>query len=78
MNVEILFTKISCLMVSHWLLTVETWVHSRVKPCEICGGQSDNRTGFSLSTLVFPHQCHSTNAPYSSSFPYCLYQEANG
>jgi len=70
-NVEILFTQISCLVVSHWPLTMETWMHSRVRPCEICGQQSDIGTGFSLSTLVIPRQRHSTNAPSSASSAHC-------
>ena len=74
----VLFTRISCLVVIRWPLTIETWVHSRVRPCENYGQQSDTGTGFSLSTLVVPCQCHSTNAPYSPSSPYCSYQEANG
>jgi len=38
----------------------------------------DTGTGFSVSTLVIPHQCHSTNTPYLPSSLYCSYQEANG
>lgn len=33
-------------------------------PCGIYGGQGGTRTGFSLSTLVFPWQHHSTNPLY--------------
>jgi hypothetical protein len=77
MNVEILFIRVSFLVVSHWPLTTETWEHSRVRPREICG-LSDDGTGFSPGNLVFPHQCHSTNAPYSFSSPYSSYTEANG
>jgi len=45
------------------LMTV--WVRSH--PHDIGGGQSITGTSFSPSTLLLPCQCHSTNAPYSSS-----------
>jgi hypothetical protein len=37
-----------------WRLTAEALVHVQVNPCVICGGQSGNGIGFSLSSLVFP------------------------
>jgi hypothetical protein len=49
--------------VSHRPRTAEARLRSRVSPCGICGGQSDTRTGFFLSTSVFPCQFHSTVAP---------------
>jgi hypothetical protein len=49
--------------VSHWPLTAEARVQSRVSPCGICGVQSGTGTGFSLSTSVFPSQFHATGAP---------------
>jgi len=44
---------------------MEASVQSWPSPCEICGGQSGTRTGFSLNTFVF--YCHycSMNAPCS-------------
>ena len=39
-----------------------------VEPFEICGGQSDAETGFSLSNSVFARQYNSTNTPYSSLY----------
>jgi hypothetical protein len=49
--------------VSRRPLTAEARVQSRASPR--CGGQSDNETGFSPSTLVLPCQYHSTSAPCS-------------
>jgi hypothetical protein len=45
-------------VVCHWPVTAE----ARFSPCGICGGQSGNGTGFSLTSLVFPHQYHSAVA----------------
>jgi hypothetical protein len=44
-------------------VTTEARVQSRVSPCGICDGQRGTGTGFSLSTLVFPCEFHSTDAP---------------
>jgi hypothetical protein len=49
--------------VSRRPLTAEARVRSRVGPCEISGGQTGTGSCFSLSTLVFPCQFHSTGAP---------------
>jgi hypothetical protein len=46
--------------------TAEARVRAPVDPCEICGGQSGTRAGFSPSSTVFPCQYHSTISPYSS------------
>jgi hypothetical protein len=48
--------------VSRRPLAAEARVYDRVNPCGICGGQSGTGTGFSLSSLVFPNQYHSTIA----------------
>lgn len=39
--------------------TAHARVWSQASPCEIFGGQSDTRTGFSTSTSVLPCKCHS-------------------
>jgi hypothetical protein len=49
--------------VSRRPLTAEARVRSLASPCEICGGQSGNWTGFSPSTSVLPCQFHSIGAP---------------
>jgi len=54
--------KYPCAMaqaVSHWLLTTEAQVPSQVIPCEICGGQSDNGTGFLAVDCVLNMMAHS-------------------
>jgi hypothetical protein len=43
--------------------TAEARVRSQVNPCGICGGQSGTGMGFSPSTLIFPCELHSTDAP---------------
>jgi hypothetical protein len=49
-------------------LTLEAWVQSQVTSCGIFGGQSGTGTGFSVSTLDFACQYHSSVAPYSSIY----------
>jgi hypothetical protein len=49
-------------VVSRRPVTAEVWVHPRVNPFGICGGQSGTGTGFSPSSTVFPCQYHSTVA----------------
>jgi hypothetical protein len=49
-------------VVSRRPLTAEAWVHARVNPCGICGGQSGTGTVLSPSSSVFPSQYHSTVA----------------
>jgi len=53
----------------------EARVRPRAKPCEICGRQRGNGTGFYPSTSGLPCQFHSTNALYSSSFTSYSYQD---
>lgn len=48
--------------VSRWHCTPEAQLWSKASPCQICGGESGTRTGFSLSALLLPlllsfHQC---------------------
>jgi hypothetical protein len=46
--------------VSHQPLTVQARVCTQVTPCGICGGLDRIETGFSLSSLAFSCQYHST------------------
>ena len=55
--------------------TTETGVRSKIRLCEICGGQSDTGTCFSPSNCVFPFQHNSTNAPYLPPSVCCAYQK---
>jgi hypothetical protein len=55
--------------VSHWPLTTETCVCTQVSPYVTCGGQSDTGTGFSLSSLIFPSQYHSTVVLHAHILP---------
>jgi hypothetical protein len=48
-----------------WPVTMEDWIQPQANPCVFYSGKSDNGTGFSQSTLVPPHQDHSTYALYS-------------
>ena len=50
---------------SHHPLITNIWAQSLGTPCGICGGKSGTVTGLSLNISVFPHYCHSSNAPYS-------------
>jgi len=48
------------------LSTTEALVWSQFIPREICSGQNNTGTGFSLSTSGFPCQYYSTNVPYTT------------
>jgi hypothetical protein len=50
--------------VSIRLLTAEAWVHARVNPCGICGGQSGTGIGYSTKYPGLPCRYHSTVAPH--------------
>jgi hypothetical protein len=49
-------------VVSRWRLVTVARVQTCVRPCGICGGQSDTGTGFSLNSSVLPCHYHSTMA----------------
>jgi hypothetical protein len=51
-------------VVIRYPLTAEACVHVHVSRCDICGGQSGTRTGFS-EFFGLIHQYHTTRAPYS-------------
>jgi hypothetical protein len=51
---------------SHQPPSMEAQVQSQVSPCVSCG-QGATGTGFSLTSLVLPCQCHSTILPKSFS-----------
>jgi hypothetical protein len=50
---------------SRKLLIAEACIQYQGSQCGICGGNTDNETGFSASTSVFPRQYNSTEAAYS-------------
>jgi hypothetical protein len=61
---------------SRWLLNAEAGSRSQASPCEVCGGQNDTGTGFSLQVLqFFPCQCYSINSPYSYQSTFGSYQK---
>jgi hypothetical protein len=41
-------------VISHQPFNVEAWIHARVSPCGIYGGQSGAGAGFSPSSSVSP------------------------
>jgi hypothetical protein len=47
-------------------LTAKARIQFQFGPCNICGGERDIATRFSLSNAVLPRQFHPTIAPYSS------------
>jgi hypothetical protein len=46
-------------------LIAEVWVQYQANPCEIYGGRSGSRIGFSPSTWIFPCHYHSNSTPYA-------------
>lgn len=58
-------------------LTADALVQFRTSPCDICGRQSDNGTGFAPSASDFPCQYHCTDSPYSSILSPKLYYLIN-
>jgi hypothetical protein len=61
--------------VSRQVLTAEARVRSPVSPCGVCGVKCGTVTGFPASTFLLPCQCHTTNAPHSSSSTRCSYHQ---
>jgi len=55
---------------------LEGHVQSHASSCGICGEQSGNGTGFSLSSLYSPCHCHSSSSPYSFIHSF-IYQRCN-
>ena len=53
---------------SCWSLVMESIGRSKASQCEICGGQSGTRTGFSPSISAFRCQNLSISDPYSFLF----------
>jgi len=47
---------------------------SQASPCEICGGQSGTRRGFSTTVSFFLSLYHFTSAVHSMSSTSCSYQ----
>lgn len=45
-------------------LIADAQVQPRTSPCDTCGGQSSNGTGFSPNASVFPCQYHCTDSPF--------------
>ena len=54
---------------SHWLLTVESHICCEASSHGFCGGHSDNVTGLSLRTLLFPCPFHFVKPPHSHLSP---------
>lgn len=52
------------LTVSRLRLIADGRFRSQASPCEICGVEGDNGTGFSTNTLVYPCRENSTRVPY--------------
>jgi len=65
---ELLQVCVIAPVVRHWPLTMKVFIWSRTSPCGICGRQNCIATVVSLSTLVFPTQCHLTSAHYSFTY----------
>ena len=61
--------------VSRLSVAAEFRVRSQFNLYGICGVQSGTGTGFPSSISGFPRQYHSTNAPHSSPFTCCTYDD---